>query len=105
VGSRSDRPDYDFSEDLILKIFALEDGQRARAEIPNLAGEIETMVDVQREGNLIQIQRQGLTKTWRILLVNIHSIETDHSFERTDEGTLLSLDGSIQSLDIRVLPE
>lgn len=70
VGSRNDRPDYDYSDGVLLKVFQLESGKRIWVEIPNLTGDVETSFNVQRAGEFIRIQRQGPPKPWRILLVN-----------------------------------
>ena len=105
VGSRTDRPDYDYSDDITLKVFQLENGGRIRVEIPTLAGNVETIFDMQREGDVIHIQRQGPPKAWKVLLVNIYSIESNEAVERTSEGTLILPGNSANIVEIRVLPE
>jgi alpha-D-xyloside xylohydrolase len=105
VGSRSDRPDYDFNDGVILKVFQFEDGRQTRVEIPNPTGDIETTFEVQRAGDAIQIRREGPPKAWKILFVNTPSIETDHPSEQTSEGSLVSLDESTNLVEITILPE
>jgi alpha-D-xyloside xylohydrolase len=105
VSSRTDRPDFDFSQDVILKIFELEKGKDVRAEIPNTEGKIESFFHVRRENDVIDIDRQGLSKPWKILLPNIRSIETDQDFATTAEGLLVSPSPSTNSVKIRVREE
>ena len=75
IGSRSDRPDYDYSEGVTLQIFQLEDGKQVSVEVPDLNGKIETKFEVSRKGNSIQIYRQGSPRLWNILLVEMNSEE------------------------------
>jgi alpha-D-xyloside xylohydrolase len=105
VSGRTDRPDYDFSDDVILKIFKLEDGKQVRVEIPNLAGDAETIFDVQRENRIIRMERQGPSKAWNVLLVNVSSAESKIPSERTSEGRLFSIAAETDVVEIKALPE
>jgi alpha-D-xyloside xylohydrolase len=105
VSGRTDRPDYDYSDDVTLKVFQLENGRHIRVEIPTLTGNTETIFDVQREGNIIHIQRQGPPKAWKILLVNIYSIESNETVERMSEGVLILPGNLVNIVEIKVLPE
>ncbi|MEO5888431.1 MAG: alpha-xylosidase [Anaerolineales bacterium] len=105
VSSRTDRPDYDYSEDVTLKVFQLENGRSIRVEIPTPAGNVETIIDVQREDDIIRIQRQGPPKAWKVLLVNVHSIESNEALEQTSEGMLIVPGHSAETMEIKVLPE
>ncbi|HEX9331577.1 MAG TPA: TIM-barrel domain-containing protein, partial [Anaerolineales bacterium] len=105
MSNRTDRPDYDYSEDVILKVFQLENEGRVQTQIPNLAGDIETTFNVQREDDVIHIQRQGLSKAWKVLLMNVQSIESDHPSEQTSEGVLFSLSSSTNLVEIKILPK
>ena len=68
LGSRTDRPDYDYSEGVTLHIHQLEDGTSTKVEIPSLDGKIETVFEIERTGNEIHIQRHGPTKVWNVAL-------------------------------------
>jgi alpha-D-xyloside xylohydrolase len=81
VGNRTDRPDYDYSDGVTLQVYQLEDGKQTSVEIPTLNGKIETSFDVKREGNVINIQRQGPSKTWNVFLVGIDSVENIDNVE------------------------
>lgn len=41
VSSRNDRPEYDYGDGVLLKVFQLESSKRMRVEIPNLTGNVE----------------------------------------------------------------
>ena len=75
VGSNTERPDYDYSKDVTLRIYELESGKRVKTEIPSTEGNIATRFDIWREGDNLHIKRTGEPKGWQILLVNIHSVE------------------------------
>ena len=75
MGSRTDKPDYDYSDGVTLRFYQLEDGKQVSVEIPSLDGKIEGRFAIQRQGTLIYIQRQGLSKPWNVLLVGVESVE------------------------------
>lgn len=102
VGGRTDRPDYDYSDDVTLKIFQLENGRHIRVVIPTLAGNVETIFDVQRDGDVIHIERQGPQKAWKVLLVNVSSVESNEAVERTSEGMLILPENAAQVVEIRI---
>ena len=103
MSSRTDRPDYDYSEDVILKVFHLENGNRARVEIPDLLGDLNTIFEVQREDAVIRVRRQGSSKPWKVLFVNVHSIQSDQPSKETSDGALISLDSSTDFLEAKIL--
>ena len=105
VSSRTDRPDYDYNDDVTLKVFQLENDRSVRVEIPNLTGTVETIFDMQRKGDVIHIQRQGPSKAWKVLLVNVHSIESNEAVENTSEGMLIVPENSANAVEIRILPQ
>jgi hypothetical protein len=87
---------------VILKVFHLENGNQARVEIPDLLGDSDTTFEAQRENDVIRIRRQGSSKPWKVLLANIHSIESEQPSEGTSEGVLISLDRSVSNLEVRI---
>jgi alpha-D-xyloside xylohydrolase len=68
IGSRVDRPDYDFSTDVTLQIYELEEGRFTTVEIPALDGKIESKFEIQREGKDIHIRKRGPAKAWSVAL-------------------------------------
>ena len=101
IGTRIDRPDYDYSDGVTLQVFQLEDGQQVRVEIPSLEGRIETIFDVRREGSLIHVQRQGLEKPWNVFLPGIDSVEYDENAEIINGSTMIRRDAKTNDLSIR----
>jgi alpha-D-xyloside xylohydrolase len=68
IGSRNDRPDYDYSDGVTLHVYQLEDGKSVQVEIPSIDGKIETTFQVTRHRNEIRVQRQGGSKKWSVCL-------------------------------------
>lgn len=104
MGNHTDRPDYDYSNGVTLYIYQLEDGKQVSAEIPTLEGKIETRFDVKREGNVINIQRQGSLKAWNVFLVGIDSVESVENVvvETANNSTLIKADGKTNELNIHL---
>jgi alpha-D-xyloside xylohydrolase len=96
MGTRTDRPDYDYSDDVTLQLYQLEDGRQVSIEIPALDGKIETRFDIRRERNVIQIQRQGPARAWNVLLVGIDTVESveNAEIESVNTSTLIKADGT-----------
>jgi alpha-D-xyloside xylohydrolase len=72
MGSHTDKPDYDYSDGITLQVYQVEDRKQVSVEIPSLDGKIATRFNIQREGNMIHIQRLGPAKAWNVLLVGIY---------------------------------
>ena len=89
VGSQFDRPDYDYADGLTLQVYQLEEGKLVTVEIPALNGKIEARFDVRRDGNVIQIQRQGSSKPWNVLPVGIDIVKD------VKNGELEVINGSV----------
>ena len=103
VSRRDDRPDYDYSDNVILKIFQFENGKQVWVEIPDLAGNLQSVFHVERENNVFHIERTGPEKAWNVLLVNVDSIESQQPSERLSDGTLVSVESSMDRVNIRIL--
>jgi alpha-D-xyloside xylohydrolase len=89
-GSRADRPDYDYSDNITLRIYQLENGISVRVELPSLAGGNETIFIINKVEDIITIQREGPPKTWKGLLVNNHSNKLGRNGELVPVGTLFT---------------
>ena len=76
VGARSERPDYDYADGVALHLYGLEDGRKAAAAVPSLAGDSETVFTAERTGRTISISRRGPAKAWSVLLSGIPSVKT-----------------------------
>jgi len=104
IGSRTDRPDYDYSDGVTLQVYQLEDGKQVNVEIPALDGKIETRFDVRREENTINVQRQGPSKPWNLLLVGVESVEAieNAEIEVINTSTLIRLPHETTELKIQL---
>ena len=100
IGSRTDRPNYDYSDGVTLQLYQVEDGKQISIEIPNLRAEVETHFVIRRDGNVIKVQRQGPPKAWNVLLMGIDSVEDIENAEIVDGSTLISVDNSTHELNI-----
>ena len=77
IGSRADRPDYEYGDGVTLQAYQLEDGQSTKVEIPSPNGKIETTFEIKREGNGIHIQRHGPAKGWSVSLAGDPTTRTE----------------------------
>jgi alpha-D-xyloside xylohydrolase len=93
VGSRDDRPDYDYVDGVTLQVYQLEDGAQVTTPIPSPTGEVETTFVTQRKGSTITVERQGVFKPTRLLLAGIQSIASAEggAAEQTPQGMLVTL--------------
>ena len=90
MGNHSDKPDYDFSEDVTLQVYQLEDGKQISVEIPALDGVLVTKFEIHRDNREIHIQRQGGSKAWNVLLVGISSIKSiENTRAEINNGSVL----------------
>jgi len=103
IGNRTDRPDYDFSDGITLRVYQLEDGKNVKVEIPSLDGKIETTFDIRREGKAIHIQRQGSSKAWNVNLIGIELVESIENVENEtiNGSTLIKADHETNELKIQ----
>ncbi len=102
VGGREDRPDYDYSDDITLHVYQLEDGEHVRAVVPGGVEGEEIAFEVHRTGQVITVDRQGKTARWRLLLAGIASVaEVDGgAHEAGPRGTLITPTGDVERLRI-----
>ncbi len=65
VGARTDRPDYDWADDLTLHLFGLTDGHRSVTTVPSSTGDRREFV-VHRDGGTVRVEARGATGPWRV---------------------------------------
>jgi len=85
IGAQIDRPDYDFAEDVQLKIFELNDGNTITTRIPNLSGNTETTFTTTRTGSTYAVQRAGAARKWRVTISGASRIA------EVNTGTIVNL--------------
>jgi len=102
VGSRDDRPDYDYSDGVTVQVYELADRGQATAVIPSTAGDVEALVAVKREGHTITVERRGNLARWRVLLVGVGSIASVEggTVESSPQGVIVAPRRNVESLII-----
>ncbi len=68
VGARNDRPDYDYAEGVTLHIFNLQDGAQVDVTIPETSGAVRAVFHCKRQGQTLQITREGAPGTWNVVV-------------------------------------
>jgi len=68
LGVREDVPDYDFADNVTLRVYALDDGQTVITHIPTLRGETEVTFTTTRTGSTYKLERAGASKPWQVSL-------------------------------------
>ena len=66
IGQRTDKPDYDYSDGVTLRIYQLEDGKQVHIEVPSSGGQIETTFEIKRDGKNLYVQSHGPAKAWNL---------------------------------------
>jgi alpha-D-xyloside xylohydrolase len=69
VGSRDDRPDYAYDEDVTLRIYEFADGGRTTVTVPGPAGEVAAAFEVARDGRTLTATRLQGAARWRLLVI------------------------------------
>jgi alpha-D-xyloside xylohydrolase len=102
IGTHEDRPDYDYAEGVTLRVYELEDGKSVIAEIPTITGEIQTTFTVYRQGRMINVERKGNSKAWRLLLAGLPAIASVEggAAENNPQGVLVTCMPETDALQI-----
>jgi alpha-D-xyloside xylohydrolase len=74
VGAVDNKPDYDFANDVSLHLFELADGNSAQAVVVNQSAEQELVVNVSRNGSVLEVRAEGAGKPWNLVLRGIESV-------------------------------
>ncbi|MDI9509254.1 MAG: alpha-xylosidase [Clostridiales bacterium] len=94
IGPRDDDPVYDYSDDVILKVYELQDNDPATRVVYNDKGDASVSARIIKEGNKIHIDVRS-DKKYTVLLININTVKsvTNGSFQINDQGTIIVPDG------------
>lgn len=66
VGNNNNVPDYDFANEVELKLFEIADGAEVSRKVRNLQGETELEVIVTRTGSVLKINAKGAGKPFYV---------------------------------------
>ena len=92
MGAEEDRPDYDYTKDVQLQLYALKDGCEADCEITDLKGNIVLTAKASRTGNKITVTVSEITEGMTYLLVNVKEAKniSGAKAETTEKGIVLT---------------
>jgi alpha-D-xyloside xylohydrolase len=92
IGARDDKPDYEFADGATLRVYQLEDGKSAVANIPTLKGKPALSVTAKRTGKSIEITSDGKARDWKVQLIGIDRLaESDGAtIEHEAAGVVLT---------------
>lgn len=76
VGANEHRPDYDYADSVTFHVFELQAGVAASARVPTTKGDTALTIQASRAGREVRISVQGESKTWRVLLRGIESVQS-----------------------------
>lgn len=94
VGAIDSRPDYDFAEGVMLRVYELEDGSSASAIVPDVTGRRALGVTVSRSGQTVSVEADRATH-WKVQFIGVSavdSISVGHS-EPSEEGVIVDSNG------------
>jgi alpha-D-xyloside xylohydrolase len=66
IGARDDRPDYAYDEDVTLRVYELDDGDRITVTVPTTAGEVAAIFEVAQDDGTLTITREQGSAPWRV---------------------------------------
>jgi alpha-D-xyloside xylohydrolase len=95
VGSKEEDAVYDYSENVSLKVYELQEGVRATTAVYNQDRELGLHAELLKKDNRIEISVQA-SKDYRVVLVNCTSVTavTNGSFSIEGKDTILNLGGN-----------
>jgi alpha-D-xyloside xylohydrolase len=104
TGNRTDRPDYDYGDGVILQVYEMEQGEKT-VSIPTPAGGIDQIFILRRLGGTLEVERRGPAKPWQLLLVGIRSVQSVEGgrAEPGSSGVLVTAAAQAGNLAVRLV--
>jgi alpha-D-xyloside xylohydrolase len=89
LGSRNDRPDYDYADQVTLRVYPFVEGTHKTVSIPNPSGETACKFDITYQDAKFSIIPDRDGKPWQVELVGIQKVVAVEggSFTETKSGT------------------
>ena len=84
IGACDDNPEYDYADNVLLRVFALEEGQVAKTEVYNMAGELDFTAEAVLKDGKITITTDA-KKPYRVELVNVAAASADGAVATQEE--------------------
>ncbi len=102
VGSISDKPDYDYLDQISYHIFELSDNVSLSLPVYNTSNEVEDEVKLVKSGSQLQLVRRSHKKAF-VVLRNIYSIKSCNvAYDLTDLGIKVYCDENTQQITINL---
>jgi alpha-D-xyloside xylohydrolase len=76
IGARDDRPDYAYDDDVTLRVYEFDDGDRTTVTVSDTTGEAAATFDVARDDDTLTVTRKHGNAAWRLLLVGVSDVTT-----------------------------
>jgi len=102
IGNQDARPDYDYADGVTLHLFALQEGARVSASVPDVKGETRFSLLASRSGNEIYLSPTGSAPGWSVLLrgvANVASVSGGRA-DKTEQGLRILPDAAVASIRI-----
>lgn len=71
MGEREDRPDYAYTEGLLLYANELADGAVITTTVPDLSGRPAAVFETRRKGDAVSVSLEGSAARWGLLLLGV----------------------------------
>jgi alpha-D-xyloside xylohydrolase len=76
VGAVEGRPDYAYADGVTFHVFEPMDGTSASARVPAPDGSVAMTIEVCREADRIDVQVEGASFSWSVLLRGIDAVQS-----------------------------
>ena len=85
VGNIDDKPDYDYSNGVTLKLYQILEGAQIETLIPDQYGKLSMKVMTERKHNIITVTVEGNNTNWEVEVMN------ETAYEKSKEGQVLTI--------------
>jgi alpha-D-xyloside xylohydrolase len=82
IGSRDDRPDYSYDDDITLRAYEFPDGGQTTVMVPGPTGAVAATFEVLRDGSTLTATRLEGTAPWRMLVIGQPEISVPADTDR-----------------------
>jgi len=102
VGSRNDKAEYNYQNDLTLKLYQLQNNRKAEVEIPDIHGKIALKVEASKEKDTIIIKISKLAENLKIKIYDFNEFKAVNGAEAEIEANILKLSALEKEVEIRL---
>lgn len=101
IGAHDDRPDYDYADNVELRIYALHDGIKASADVYDMNQNLALNIVAKRMGHTINISVDS-EKPYTIRMINLHAKEAQGAFLVVEgNDTIVKPDAGASMIEIK----